>query len=364
MFCGKLDSQFNEFYSAFWKYCNSNTPDLFKHYWNELITNYSAARQYLQMQLYERRRSWACGFTTTLFILGIETTSFVESQNICIKYIVKSSNTSLCELSKAFMGISKDRIRQQQYKDQIRLTVNSVMIFSKIEALVRHYLYSNVVLFLVDQMKESIFYTAYCSNINEVENMPENELSNSKNFEDENDSIYIYAYFLLQHLNHANINEVARFNMQLINIRWIPHELCEDAAIKGDYFGQWFIDSTENIMNISEPNQHFKWLQPFNDMNMQDSTDDSFMEKQLLYGKVGGIGLAQQTNQKGVPDLDSSNKENMLLSTSFKNSLKVTTRGSPKFSNYHNNKYNQLPTYEATNYVKQKYNQPPTHKTA
>ncbi|CAG8827128.1 1184_t:CDS:1, partial [Gigaspora margarita] len=55
----------------------------------------------------------------------------------------------------------------------------------------------------------------------------------------------------------------------------------------------------------------------------------------------------QQANQKGIPDLDGSNKENMLLSASFKNLLKVATRGRPKLSSHRNNdKCNQLPTHE------------------
>ncbi|RIB03604.1 hypothetical protein C2G38_2049134 [Gigaspora rosea] len=42
--------------------------------------------------------SWARAFTTIEFTLGIQSTSFVESQNPCIKRVLESSNTSLCDL--------------------------------------------------------------------------------------------------------------------------------------------------------------------------------------------------------------------------------------------------------------------------
>ncbi|CAG8684044.1 21417_t:CDS:2 [Racocetra persica] len=250
------------------------------------------------------------------------------------------SNTSLYELDKVLMDISEDRVRRQQCKDPIRLTVNSVTIFSKIKALVKRYLHSNIIQFLINQIKESIFYTAHHSNINEVENMLKNESSESDNFNDEYDSIYMYAYFFLQHLNRADINE-------------IPQEFCEDIAIESTYFEQRFIDSTENMMNKSVGlvyNAIDKCLL-YNDTEFVNIIKNYIAN---MHKKEVELVQVQQANQKGIIDLDGSNKENILLSASFKNLLKVATKKRLKLSSYRNNdKCNQPPTHETD---KQKHN--------
>ncbi|CAG8718142.1 25517_t:CDS:2, partial [Gigaspora rosea] len=98
--CEKMNNSFADFYSAFWKFRNAETPDTFNYYWREMVTNYPTALEYLKRQLYKQCKAWARGFTTMLFTLGIESTSFVESQNACIKCVFENSNTSLCELGK------------------------------------------------------------------------------------------------------------------------------------------------------------------------------------------------------------------------------------------------------------------------
>ncbi|RIB07737.1 hypothetical protein C2G38_2213522 [Gigaspora rosea] len=89
MLRNKLDTEFDAFYSDLWKYRNGNTPEIFNYYWKRY--------------LYERRKSWAREFMPTLFTLGIESTSFVESKNVCIKRVLESSNTSLCDLAKVLL---------------------------------------------------------------------------------------------------------------------------------------------------------------------------------------------------------------------------------------------------------------------
>ncbi|CAG8811945.1 3090_t:CDS:2 [Cetraspora pellucida] len=114
---GKLGISFADFYSAFWKCRNAETPDAFNYYWREMVTNYPTASEYLERQLYERRKAWARGFTTMLFTLGIESTSFVESQNACIKCVLENNNTSLCELGKVMMNHVEEWLKQKQYED-------------------------------------------------------------------------------------------------------------------------------------------------------------------------------------------------------------------------------------------------------
>ncbi|CAG8493876.1 13444_t:CDS:2, partial [Gigaspora rosea] len=142
----KLGSSFNNFYSTFWRCRNANTLELFYHYWEELFTKYPSANQYLQKQLYERRRSWARRFVTTLFTLGIESTSSEETQ------------------------------KQRQYEERIReipSTNNILTIYPEIEILVDRYLEPNVARFIV------------------VRCLPANNPSESENFEDEPDNIFM-----------------------------------------------------------------------------------------------------------------------------------------------------------------------------
>ncbi|CAG8751276.1 13747_t:CDS:2, partial [Racocetra persica] len=173
--------------------------------------------------LYNRRKSWARGFTTTLFTLGIESTSFVESQNACLKHIIESSNTSLYELGKVLIDSVEDNIRQKHYEEITRgvpFTVNTITIFTKIESLISRYLHPNVVQFLVGQMKESVFYISFRSNIEEIQNMTMNKPSESDNFKNEPDCVFLCAQFLLQQLDCSNIKEVwkvSRVTRQNIN---------------------------------------------------------------------------------------------------------------------------------------------------
>ncbi|CAG8596150.1 17241_t:CDS:2 [Dentiscutata erythropus] len=195
MLRGKLGTEFDAFYSDFWKCRNGNTPEIFNHYWKRY--------------LYERRRSWARGFMPTLFTLGIESTSFVESENACIKCVLESSNTSLCDLAKVLLDRVESRAIEKQY-DMINvpLTTNCVTIFPTIEAAVTHYLCPKVTQFTINQMKECVYYTAQHSSIEEIENTPEVEPSESENFEDELDSVLACARLLLHQLHCINIAEI------------------------------------------------------------------------------------------------------------------------------------------------------------
>ncbi|CAG8725123.1 23706_t:CDS:2 [Cetraspora pellucida] len=217
---GKLSGSFNNFYSSFWKCHNADTPDVFYHYWEEMTNNYPTACTYLQNHLYNRRKSWARRFTTTLFTLGIESTSFVESQNACLKHIIESSNTSLYELGKVLINSVEDNIRQKHYKEitkDVPFTVNTITIFPKIESLISRYLRPNIVQFLVGQMKESVFYISFHSNIEEIQNMFMNKPSESDNFENEPDCVFLCAQFLLQQLDCSKIKEKKEIRSQQVD---------------------------------------------------------------------------------------------------------------------------------------------------
>ncbi|RIB23006.1 hypothetical protein C2G38_2172475 [Gigaspora rosea] len=214
----KLDGSFSDFYFYFWKYRNADTPDVFNHYWNEMINNYLTACTYLQNQLYDRCRLWARVFTTTLFTLGIESTSFVESQNAGLKRIIESSNMSLYELGKVLIDSAEDNIKQKQYKDLIRgvsLKVNITTIFPQIELLISYYLHPKVIWFLVDQMKKSVFYLSFRFSIKEIQNMSVNEPSESDNFEDEPDRDHEFVEIVKTYL--ASIHEKETRSQQANN---------------------------------------------------------------------------------------------------------------------------------------------------
>ncbi|RIB30047.1 hypothetical protein C2G38_2286103 [Gigaspora rosea] len=93
------------------------------------------------------------------FTLGIQSTSFVEGQNACIKRVLENSNTSIYNL----------------------------------ESLVKRYMRPNVSCFLIEQMKESLYYTASRSTIKEVEELTFNESSQSKDIGDEPDALQPFA---------------------------------------------------------------------------------------------------------------------------------------------------------------------------
>ncbi|CAG8820824.1 1077_t:CDS:2, partial [Racocetra persica] len=207
----------------------------------------------------------------------------------------------------------------------VPFTVNTITIFPKIKSLISRYLRPNVVQFLVGQMKESVFYISFCSNIEEIQNMPMNKPSESDNFENEPDCVFLCAQFLLQQLDCSNIKEAARFNMQLINMRWIPKIYQNDVITELDYYGQRFVNDIVASDEDQELNynQHFKWLQPLNNNNdnEQSTQDAGFINEQL----------SQQVDSSEDKDSD---KENTLPNIKLRNPKKIITRGRPKLSSH------------------------------
>ncbi|CAG8814645.1 2697_t:CDS:2, partial [Racocetra persica] len=169
-----------------------------------------------------------------LVTLGIESTLFMKSQNACIKCVLENNNTFLCELGKVMMNHVEEWLKQKQYEAWTRgipSISNTVTVFPIIEALIRCYLRPNVIQYLLNQIKESVYYIALCSSIKEVENMSINEPSQDEDLEDELDSVSICAKFLLQQLDYSSI-------IKIWNISRIPKESHQDVAVEDDHFGQ------------------------------------------------------------------------------------------------------------------------------
>ncbi|CAG8759161.1 6428_t:CDS:2, partial [Racocetra persica] len=107
-------------------------------------------------------------------------------------HVLENSNTSFCKISKVLIDQAENRVNKKKYEDLVRrvpLATNNVTIFLKIKKNITHYLCPNIVQYLVSQMKECIYYTAFCSNIEEVENTSASELSGNEFFENELDNI-------------------------------------------------------------------------------------------------------------------------------------------------------------------------------
>ncbi|CAG8660208.1 14945_t:CDS:2 [Dentiscutata erythropus] len=218
----------------------------FEYYWNQLL-DFPNAKPYLECYLYKRRHSWAHAFTIMAFILGIQSTSFVKSQNVCIKQVLKNSNMSLCDL---------------------------------------------------EQMKESLYYTASHSTIEEVESLTVHESLQCKDIDNKFDAVYLSAKYLLDHLEQNSIKEIwkvsrvtsywkAEFSLILIAAQWIPRNIWLEAAKKS---------SDKSIVQESSECQ-FVWLQLFasneteNPINEDLGLAHTAINKCMLHRDYEFVGL-------------------------------------------------------------------------
>ncbi|CAG8539674.1 22044_t:CDS:2, partial [Racocetra persica] len=227
------------------------------------------------------------------FTLGIQSMSFIKSQNACIKRVLESSNTSLCTPS----------------------STNIVTIFPTIESLVKRYLRPNVSHFLIEQMKESLYYMASHSTVEEVKLLIICESSQSKDMKGELDAVNLSAKYLLDRLERNTIEEIwklSRVTSSKINhfvfllsnssysctcllqqkkgLRWIPRDQRLGIAKEGIYFGQRFGNVITNIDTAPKNIEgRFVWLQPFNNNETGETTNEGYINKILFYEKVWGL---------------------------------------------------------------------------
>ncbi|CAG8632404.1 3411_t:CDS:2 [Gigaspora rosea] len=162
-------------------------------------------------------------------------------------------------------------------------------------------------------MKESLYYTASWSTIEEVEVLTFNKSSQSKDIDDEPDAVYLSAKYLLDHVERntiveiwkvsritslvchhfyhlLNVTETAQFSLILIAGRWIPRDRRPDAAKECSYSGQRFHELDNNIDIDQESNEYrLTWLQLFANHEPANDINEEFVDEVLFYGKVWGL---------------------------------------------------------------------------
>ncbi|CAG8608010.1 4131_t:CDS:2, partial [Cetraspora pellucida] len=188
--------------------------------------------------------------------------------------------------------------KNKQFTEEIDVSsmTNATTIFPSIESLAKCYLRPNVANFLVKQMKESLYYTASCAIVKEIESLTSYEPSQSEDIDDKPNVIVLCAIYLLEHLERI-----------LIHI----------------------------------------WLQPFDNSETEEITNDDFIDKMLFYKKAWGLAHTAINkcikeklvrSQEEVVALTSQNvakstKDSMIQ---LENPRKVVGRGSPKAASHHN----------------------------
>ncbi|CAG8534661.1 25020_t:CDS:2 [Cetraspora pellucida] len=240
------------------------------------------------------------------------------------------------------MFVTNGDLAIEYAKRGVPFMTNATTIFSSIESLAKRYLRSNVANFLVEQMKESLYYTASCATVEEIELLTSYEPSQSKDIDNEPDAIVLYIIYLLEHLEETSImaHIAAQFSLQLIAPCWISKSQRLDAEKKYIHFEH----KTEEI------------------------TNDNFIDEMLFYGKAWGLAhiavnkcMLHHDNKfilliknylnkiytreeelvRLQKEVVASTSQNVAKSTEdsmiqLENPQKVVSRKRPKAANYHN----------------------------
>ncbi|CAG8811584.1 8451_t:CDS:2, partial [Cetraspora pellucida] len=215
-----------------------------------------------------------------------------ETYQWVLRITKKAMNNRCHKFCKVLMERSSEKQKRkkfEEWKRSIPSMVNTTTIFSTIKSLVKCYLRVNVAYFLVEQMKETLYYTASHATIKEIESLTSYESSQSKDIDNEPDAIILCATYLLKHLEQTSIVKIwkisrvtshginhfiflfcgwfAQFSLQLIAPRWIPKQQRLDVVKEYPHLGQHFNNikntTTDTDMTLrSNMNQHV-WLQPF-----------------------------------------------------------------------------------------------------
>ncbi|PPQ81028.1 hypothetical protein CVT26_002883 [Gymnopilus dilepis] len=77
----RLGSEWPDFQRNFWRVYNAVSPEEFDRLWNELISRFPAAKEYLENELYPCREKWAWAWVSTKFTAGVRTNGRVEIEN-------------------------------------------------------------------------------------------------------------------------------------------------------------------------------------------------------------------------------------------------------------------------------------------
>ncbi|CAG8644324.1 9070_t:CDS:2 [Cetraspora pellucida] len=102
----------------------------------------------------------------------------------------------------------KKKKQFEEWKHSIAFITSIVTIFSTIELLIKQYLKPNVLCFLVEQMKESLYYTSTQSLIKEVKSLANNETTLNEDLKDKLDNVTSCTKYFLKNLNQSAINKL------------------------------------------------------------------------------------------------------------------------------------------------------------
>ncbi|CAB5388087.1 unnamed protein product [Rhizophagus irregularis] len=168
---GKLHDEFTSCHQLFIKTRNSSCVEDFERRWQRLITNYPAAKSYLQNKLYPIRFSWAYCYTQTRFTAGTTTTQRAESENNTIKLEGLHTASLVYLTQQIHMRLEKER-QYAEFEDQkTRNIMTSIphideKFFGSIIQILKEFLTPNILIIAKKEISESILYEAIQISLN------------------------------------------------------------------------------------------------------------------------------------------------------------------------------------------------------
>ncbi|CAB4403820.1 unnamed protein product [Rhizophagus irregularis] len=109
-----LKNDYQKFLEAFYICRNSLASEIFESRFINLCHNFPAAKEYLEI-LYNTKTYWAHCYISFKFTGGMIASSRVESVNACLKRLIYSSNTSLCDLMTEIHRLLDMQDQREQY---------------------------------------------------------------------------------------------------------------------------------------------------------------------------------------------------------------------------------------------------------
>ncbi|CAG8533969.1 23123_t:CDS:2 [Gigaspora rosea] len=160
-------------------------------------------------------------------------------------------------------------------------------------------------------MKESLYYNANQSLIEEVELLADDEPAIIEDIEDEPDKVALCAKYLLENLEQSEIKE------------WISRNIRMDAANEHKHLGQCFAN-----------------LQPFADDEVEEPINEEFINERMFYGKAWGIAQLLRTIRAKEKELiktqeastEASSDDNIV---ELMNLCRMTGKGRPKGTSHY-----------------------------
>ncbi|CAB4393698.1 unnamed protein product [Rhizophagus irregularis] len=168
---GKLHDEFTSCHQLFIKTRNSSCVEDFERRWQWLITNYPAAKSYLQNKLYPIRFSWAYCYTQTRFTAGTTTTQRAESENNTIKLEGLHTASLVYFTQQIHIRLEKER-QYAEFEDQkTRNIMTSIphideKFFGSIIQILKEFLTPNILIIAKKEISESILYEAIQISLN------------------------------------------------------------------------------------------------------------------------------------------------------------------------------------------------------